>query len=399
MPRPRLPARLVLRSWRGAAKVWYIVDGRSEISTGCSERDIAGAEARLAIHTGAKYDPAQFAGKGLRISVATVLDVYLREHAPTVAKIDFLHATALPLGAWWSEKWLSDVNKKSCTDYVKWRTSQTGRHKRRISIATARHDLKTLRAAIRYFHASEYGPLPSVPAVTLPPKPEPKSDFLTRSEVARLLWAAKSAAWTERRRYSSRVNERWTAPHLVRFILIGVYTGSRSGRILSLRWTPSHEGGHVDLAARIIYRKPAADVESRKRAPKVRIHDRLLPWLRRWQRHDESMGVDIICHWQGAEVDRLEKSWDTAIELSGLPAVTPHVLRHSCTTWLLQAGVSIWEVAGFVGMSEATVRDVYGHFHPDYQHAAASSKHGRIAKRPTVADDTPGRPGKPVNDS
>lgn len=383
MPRPRKPARLVLRSWRGKTPVWYIVDGDREISTGCVERDLAGAENRLAIYTGQKYDPAR-AGKGLKVPVVEVLNVYLREHAPSVARIDFLAATAAPIGEWWADKWLSDVHKRTCGEYVAWRTAQTGRHKRRISIATARHDLKTLRAAIRYYHAT-YGPLPSVPVVSLPPKPEPKSDFLTRSEVARLLWAAKSRAWSDRRRYKNTVHEPWTAPHLVRFILLGIYTGSRKARILSLRWSPSDEGGHVDLAGRIIYRKAAADPESRKRAPKVRIHDRLLPWLRRWQYYDTVRGLDVICHWQGAEVDRLEKSWDTAVSAAGLPAVTPHVLRHTCTTWLLQRGVDVWEVAGFVGMSEATVRDVYGHHSPDFQKGAASGK--------------PGRPGKRVNES
>lgn len=385
MPRPRLPARLVLRSWRGKTPTWYIVDGDKEISTGCTERDIASAEARLAIYTGAKYDPASFAGKGLKIAVGTVLDIYLREHAPSVKRVDFLRATALPAGDWWSDKWLSDINNKTCAEYLRWRMAQTSRHGRPISLATARHDLKTLRAAINYFHASEYGPLPSVPVVSLPPKPAAKDDFLTRSEVARLLWAAKSRAWADRKRYKNTRHEPWTAPHLVRFVLLGIYTGSRKARILGLRWSPSDEGGHVDLVGRIIYRKAAADPESRKRAPKVRIHDRLLPWLRRWQYHDTVRGLDVICHWQGAEVDRLEKSWDTAVSAAGLPAVTPHVLRHTCTTWLLQSGVDIWEVAGFVGMSEATVRDVYGHHSPDFQKGAASGK--------------PGRPGKRVNES
>jgi integrase len=380
MPRPKLPARLVLRRPPGRRPTWYIVDGGKEVSTGCLEHNIRGAENRLAIYTGVKYDPSKNVGKGLKISVVEIVNVYLREHAPSVDRIDFLRATAKPIGDWWSDKWLSDVNKQTCAEYVKWRTGQTSKHKRPVSLATARHDLKTLRAAINFFHASEYGPLPALPKVTLPPKPEPKADFLTRSEVARFLWAAKRQAWADRRRFEKRALEPYTANHLSRFVLLGVYTGSRPGRSLALRWTPSEEGGHVDLEHRTIYRRPAADTETRKRAPKVRIHDRLLPWLKRWRAHDQARGIDIICHWQGAQVDRLEKSWDSAIEGAGLPRHTPHILRHTCTTWLLQAGVPIWEVAGFVGMSEQTVRDVYGHHHPDWMgHAAsATNKKARI---------------------
>jgi hypothetical protein len=35
-------------------------------------------------------------------------------------------------------------------------------------------------------------------------------------------------------------------------------------------------------------------------------------------------------------------------------------------TWLLQARVPMWEVAGYVGMSEKMVRERYGHHHPDF---------------------------------
>jgi integrase len=41
--------------------------------------------------------------------------------------------------------------------------------------------------------------------------------------------------------------------------------------------------------------------------------------------------------------------------------VTPHVLRHSCATLMLQSRVSTWDVAGVLGTSEAVVRKTYGH--------------------------------------
>ena len=66
--------------------------------------------------------------------------------------------------------------------------------------------------------------------------------------------------------------------------------------------------------------------------------------------------------------------------LSGLKGrISPHTLRHTAATWLMQIGVSTWEAAGFLGMSEKTLRDVYGHHHPDYLHGAA---HAIGAKKP-----------------
>jgi integrase len=50
------------------------------------------------------------------------------------------------------------------------------------------------------------------------------------------------------------------------------------------------------------------------------------------------------------------KEWDRARELAGLgDDVTPHVLKHTCITWLLRNRV--WEVVGFVGASERAIRD------------------------------------------
>jgi hypothetical protein len=36
----------------------------------------------------------------------------------------------------------------------------------------------------------------------------------------------------------------------------------------------------------------------------------------------------------------------------------------------MQAGADLWDAAGFLGMSVATLERVYGHHHPDYQRTA-----------------------------
>jgi hypothetical protein len=57
--------------------------------------------------------------------------------------------------------------------------------------------------------------------------------------------------------------------------------------------------------------------------------------------------------------------------------VTPHVLRHTAATWLMQAGTDPWEAAGFLGMTVETLMSRYGHHHPDYLSGArgAFSRH------------------------
>ena len=58
----------------------------------------------------------------------------------------------------------------------------------------------------------------------------------------------------------------------------------------------------------------------------------------------------------------MRRAWRSVVEAAGLgPEVTPHVLRHTCASWLLWEGRTIWEVAGIIGADASTVERVYGH--------------------------------------
>jgi hypothetical protein len=62
----------------------------------------------------------------------------------------------------------------------------------------------------------------------------------------------------------------------------------------------------------------------------------------------------------------------TAVRLAKLPGkVSPHTLRHTAATWLMQSGVDKWEAAGFLGMSVEMLDRVYGHHHPAHLKTAA----------------------------
>ena len=54
-------------------------------------------------------------------------------------------------------------------------------------------------------------------------------------------------------------------------------------------------------------------------------------------------------------------------------AATPHTLKHTCATWLMQRGVPIWDVAGYLATSPETIQRVYGHHHPDFLKSAAKA--------------------------
>ena len=52
--------------------------------------------------------------------------------------------------------------------------------------------------------------------------------------------------------------------------------------------------------------------------------------------------------------------------------ITPHTLRHSWATQAARAGVSMWEIAGVLGDTIATVSRVYAHHSPDHLRSAVN---------------------------
>jgi integrase len=188
----------------------------------------------------------------------------------------------------------------------------------------------------------------------MPVKAGAKDRWLTRQEAARLLRAA--------RRH----------PRLARFVLIGLYTGTRKEAILALKWTTSLHTGYVDLQNGLLHRSGAKERATNKRRPPCRIPAKLLPHLIRWRDADMKHGWPDVCHHYGLASRSIKTSWATARNAAGLgPDVTPHTLRHTATTWLMQRGVPVAEVAGFVGLSIEMVDRVYGHHSPDHQSRAA----------------------------
>ena len=78
----------------------------------------------------------------------------------------------------------------------------------------------------------------------------------------------------------------------------------------------------------------------------------------------------------GEAVTSVKTAFKRAVKLAGLPGkVSPHTLRHTAATWLMQAGADRWQAAGYLGMSVEMLERVYGHHHPDHlQNAVARDR-------------------------
>ena len=370
MPRRRLPARL----WRRPARtdrrsVWVILDGKNEISTGVGADDIEAAQAALEAYLAARHRAPSGESDPRKILVDEVMAAYLREHAPNVRSRDWIAHTADPILQWWSGKPLSAVNKGNCETYVAWRTAQrvkssTAHPGRFVSDQTARHELKTLRAGINFYHKA-HGPLTAVPAVTLPEKSPPRSDYWwTRREAAARLRAARS---------------RSDSHHIARMILIGLYSGTRPGAIMRLRWLPSPEGGWIDIENGLLHRRGQGTAETKKRQPPAPLHKNLLQHARRWRDADLAKGIPSVIHYRGRPLStNVRRSWETIRKLAGHARIdSPHVLRHTSATWFMQTGTDLAQIAGYLGMSTEILEGVYGHHHPDHLADVAQATPGK----------------------
>lgn len=358
MPQRSKGARLWLEPARnGRQAVWVIRDGKVKRSTGFAENEIGEAEKALAEHIGAKTSQARVSKRDPnQVYVVDALLVYLDDVVPNHAKPDETAARIGRLSKHFNGMRLGELNSRTCAAYV----AARGR------IPSARRELEDLRAAVH--HHYKEGLCTSQAPVVLPEKSPPRERWLTRAEAARLLWAA----WRLRDR-RDLVPDRPTAQHVARFILVGLYTGTRAGAICGAALAPTEGKGWIDLDRGVFYRRAQGRKETKKRQPPVRLPPRLLAHLRRWQAKGSAKRMAIEYH--GIELKyAVSKPFRKARKAAGLGVeVTPHTLRHTCATWLAQRGVPIWEAAGYLGMTTDTFERTYGHHHPDHQAQAVAA--------------------------
>ena len=231
------PKSATRRASSSGGPSWVIRDGKNKVRTGCARADREGAEQALAEYIARSTQVPRDRGRHpSQILVLDVLNIYLIDKAPKHSDPTITKARVMTLAAWWGDKTLADVNGTTCREYVAHRTAQprraakpdvTGNPARMVTAAGARRELEDLRSAINH-HRTE-GLCSEFVGVALPDKSDPKEDWLTRSEAARLIWAA----WRARQKMGEGITDRDVGRHVARFMLVGFYTGTRHGAICS----------------------------------------------------------------------------------------------------------------------------------------------------------------------
>lgn len=342
MPRPAKGPRLTQRKDDGT---WEIRDTGYRKRTGTTDRERA--EIALSEYIAAKHSGIQGVCDPYQVTCGQALNTYGIEHAPTVAdpaRIGYAMDALLPF---WGDVLVGNITGNLCRRYCR---------ERGVSNWTLRRELGVLQAAINHCHREGYLTAPR--AVWKPEKGQRSERWLTRSEAAKLLWAAYRAP---------------KGKHLARFILVALYTGTRKTAILNLRYSPQTAGGYVDLDKGMLYRIGGGERVTAKRRTPAKLPRQLLSHLRRWEKE----GGRYVVEWKGERPAQIRKAWAGALTRSGIDHCNPHDLKHTAITWAMQRGVQLSDAAAFFSTSVDTLEKTYWHHHPDFQQSAVRAMEGR----------------------
>ncbi|HHA2702735.1 TPA: tyrosine-type recombinase/integrase [Stenotrophomonas maltophilia] len=186
--------------------------------------------------------------------------------------------------------------------------------------ATVNHKGRILRQISRMAWR-EWGWLDRPAAIGLLPE-KPRETFLTTEQVEALARACPNAAAGD-------------------YVRLAAYTGIRRGHLLRLT---CHDvrGAFIHL----------------DRTSKTRTLQ-LVPL------HPKVAGIAARLP-LGASDDQVRDSWAKAREASGLQHVRWHDLRHTCASWLVQAGVPLHTVSEVLGHSSMAMTRRYAHLSPEH---------------------------------
>lgn len=355
MPRPKKPARLWKRydtkkdrEKRTQNFQWVILDKGKQVGTGCrGDGSGQAAEEALARHVAAKLDLPSTPQPPGNVTVPLVLAHYLENLREDMAAPQRQAYAVKALSKFWSDKTCGDINKVTSAKYTESRTSSS----------TARRDLGVLTAALNL--ALEDKILSSVPHVKLPKKGKPRPVWLTRDELARLLWQL----WRHKR-----------TKHAARRLVAQYYGGSRPGTVARTTWEPRLDGPWVDLEAGVWWRAGDEEEATVKARRPDGIPAPLLSFLKIWKR--KYGGTYIVEHPRhpGRPVKDIGNALTTAAKNAEINKhVTPHTLKHTAITLAIQSGMSAEDASDYFSTSIETIQSTYWHQSPHHQkHAVAA---------------------------
>ena len=276
--------------------------------------------------------------------VLIILGQYGRENTAVAGAR--IRAALKPLKRFFIGKRTTDIDIPLCRQYTAYRMGEG------VTMSTVARELTTLRAACN--HALKWKRIDATekPTFEIPADLPRREVWLFKDELRTLI--------------------AHSSPVMAQFIKIAYGTASRRRAVETLEWS------QCDFKRRTISLDKRGARKTNKRRPTVPMGD-LYPLLT--DMYDRRTNEWVL----GSDADRLAEFTKLCAsvgllevtERDGRPAgrITPHILRHSRATHLLEDGVSIYAVSKLLGDNPTTVQKTYGHI-------CMSSLEDELAKSP-----------------
>mgnify|MGYP000250607451 CR=1 FL=1 len=211
-----------------------------------------------------------------------------------------------------------------------------------LSPVSVNIQLRTLRSAFN--HAVRWEMIPRNPfaGVQMIRIPEKPPAYLSREQFRQLC---------------DCIGDSWIRP----IVVFAVYTGMRQGEILHLEWS------QVDMARRVVHVTSTATFKTKAgKRRNVPLNQAAMDVLE--SRPQEHSRV-FIYNRKPIRRDSLTLAFKRFVRQAGLPeSIHFHSLRHTFASWLVQDGVSLYQVARLLGHANTRTTEIYAHLQPETMH-------------------------------
>lgn len=209
---------------------------------------------------------------------------------------------------------------------------------------TVRRELAVFSAAINYARREWDWDIPNQVANRKPAESKERIRWLTHREAKLLLAQAKKSVYS---------------PHLADFIELALQTGMRKQEILGLEFS------RIDLDKGVIYLNPGDQKNGHYSAvPLSQTAKQVV--LRRIRANAEHFGQSpYLFPSKIGHIKDVKKGFSFACEKVGIRDFRVHDLRHTFASWLVQEGVSIYDVKHLLRHSSTAVTEKYSHLPPE----------------------------------
>lgn len=234
---------------------------------------------------------------------------------------------------------------------------EAARKRKGSAVGTIRRDLVVLSAVLN--HAYSLKKLTHKPHVPLPQGGKRREQWLTPDQVTHMIATAKMESTMNKKAPT------WLHP----FVVLAAYTGQRRTAILNLTWE------QVDFQNGTINFEESSDPLRHRR--KGRGFVPMAPELEACLLNILPLGKPRTGRIFSSDMfpTSFDYHWKKFITKAGLPAgTTPHVIRHSTATNLVQSGTSIIETAKILGHKNSAITEkTYVKFTPKFLRPAIES--------------------------